>query len=143
MRGKMVIKWVHRILTVFLLIIVIIGCLIWRSNTAPYNDSLYSKKELSNGIWLYITKYNNPGATDTDVYRYYLNKKLDSPLPILQETAPFLTVDTNEATVSSIGQHVMVKLTGKVYSFSNSAFFYNDSTPVMLRIDLNSYAINQ
>ncbi|WON77705.1 hypothetical protein [Serratia sp. UGAL515B_01] len=139
----MAIKWVHRILTVFLLIIVIIGCLIWRSDTAPYNDSLYSKKELSNGLWLYITKHNNPSATDTDVYRYYLNKKLDSPLAALQETAPFLTADTSEATVSAIGQHVMVKLTGKVYSFSNSAFFYNDSTPMMPRIDLNFYAVNE
>ncbi len=141
MQSSMVIKWFHRFLTLSLLIVVITGFLIYHFESAPYDDSLYGKKELSEGTWLYITKYKNSGATDTDVYRYYLNKKLADPLPVLQQSAPFLTADVADATISSAGQHVMVRLSGKIYSFSNSTFFYNGSEPVMPRIDLTaSYA---
>ncbi|MTD39634.1 hypothetical protein GIX45_13635 [Erwinia sp. CPCC 100877] len=127
-------------LTVVLLAIVVIGYFLWRSEQGPYDDSMYSKKDLGNGIWLYVTKYNNAAATDSDVYRYYLNKKLDDAMPILQEAAPFLTTDTGDAKVSAIGQRVTVSLTGRIYSFSNSDFFYNGSVAVMPRIDINAHA---
>ena len=143
MQTNTVIKWAHRVLTLILLLIVIIGGLVWRSDAGPYDDSLYSKKELSDDVWLYITRYNNAGATDSNVYRYYLNQKLEDPLPVLQKSAPFLTTNSSNATVTAIGQHIMVRLTGKIYSFSNSAFFYNGSVAVMPRIDLNAQAIRE
>lgn len=134
------IKWGHRVLTIVLLLIVIVGGLLWYSDNAPRDDRLISQKQLSENVWLYITKYQNAGATDSDTYRYYLNKRLGNPMPALNKTAPFLQADTGDATITAVGDHVLVKLTGKVYSFSNSAFFYDDKTPVMPRVDLNATA---
>lgn len=141
MQTNMVFKWIHWSITLILLLTVIIGGLLWRSDAGPYDDSLYSKKELSDGVWLYITHYDNAGATDSEVYRYYLNKKLADPLPVLQRSAPFLTTNTKEVIVTAIGLHIMVRLTGKIYSFSNSTFFYDGSAAVMPRIDLNAQAV--
>ncbi len=140
MQTSIIFKNAHRVLTAVLLVIVVVGYFLWRSDQGPYDDSLYSRKDLGDGTWLYITKYNNAGATDSDVYRYYLNKKLDDPMPTLQETGPFLTADTGDAKVSAIGQRVIVSMTGRIYSFSNSDFFYNGSVAVMPRIDIHAQA---
>lgn len=136
------IKWGHRTLTVILLLIVIAGGLLWYSENASRDDRLISHKQLSENVWLYVTKYQNAGATDSDTYRYYLNKRLSDPMPVLNKTAPFLQADTGDATITAIGDRVLVKLTGKVYSFTNSALFYDAKTPVMPRVDLNATASN-
>ncbi|MBP2167550.1 hypothetical protein J2125_000742 [Erwinia toletana] len=136
------IKWGHRTLTVVLLLMVIVGGLLWYSGNAPRDDRVVSQKQLSEDVWLYVTQYQDAGATDSDVYRYYLNKHLSDPMKVLNKSAPFLQADIGDANVTAIGDHVLVKLTGKVYSFSNSAFYYDDRTPVMPRIDLNAYASN-
>lgn len=136
------IKWGHRALTVILLLIVIIGGLLWYSENGSRDDRLFSQKQLSENVWLYVTKYQDAGATDSDVYRYYLNKRLTDPMTVLKKTSPFLQADTGDATITAIGNHVLVKVTGKVYSFSNSAFYYDDKTPVMPRIDLDATATN-
>ncbi|WP_052130539.1 hypothetical protein [Erwinia typographi] len=91
------IKWGHRILTVVLLLIVIVGGLLWYSENAPRDDHLLSQKQLSEDVWLYVTKYQDAGATDSDVYRYYLNKRLSDPMTVLKKTAPFLQADTGNA----------------------------------------------
>lgn len=142
MQISTIIRWGHRTLTVFLLLIVIVGGLVWRSENAPRDDRLISQKQLSEDVWLYVTKYQNAGATDSETYRYYLNKRLSDPMVILKNAAPFLQADTGDATITAVGDHVLVKLSGKVYSFSNSAFYYDDKTPVMPRVDLNAYASN-
>ncbi|WP_147200345.1 hypothetical protein [Pantoea sp. CCBC3-3-1] len=134
------IKWGHRALTTVLLLIVILGGLFGYCGNASRNDLLVSQKQLSENVWLYVTKYQDAGATDSDVYRYYLNKYLSDPMAVLQKSAPFLQADVGNATVTAVGDHVLVKLTGKVNSFSNSAFYYDGNTPVMPRIDLNAYA---
>jgi len=136
------IKWGHRTLTSVLLLIVITGGLLWYSENAPRDDRLISQKQLTGDVWLYVTKYQNAGATDSDTYRYYLNKRLSEPMRVLNKTAPFLRADTGDATITAVGDRVLVKLTGKVYSFSNSAFFYDGKTPVMPRVDLNATASN-
>ncbi|MCU5773173.1 hypothetical protein N5923_14790 [Erwiniaceae bacterium BAC15a-03b] len=121
---------------------VIVGGLVWYSGNAPRDDRLVSQKQLSESVWLYVTQYQDAAATDSDVYRYYLNKHLSDPMKVLQKSGPFLQADSGDATVTAIGDHVLVKLTGKVYSFSNSAFYYDARTPVMPRIDLNATASN-
>lgn len=140
MQISTVTKWGHRTLTIVLILIVIAGGMLWYSENAPRDDRLISQKKLSEDVWLYITKYQNAGATDSDTYRYYLNKQLANPMTVLNKTAPFLQADTGDATITAVGDHVLVKLTGKVYSFTNSAFFYDGKTPVMPRVDLNSTA---
>ncbi|WP_261642345.1 hypothetical protein [Erwinia mallotivora] len=140
--GGFSFKWGHRALTIALLLIVIVAGLLWYSENAARDDRIFSQKQLSDSVWLYVTKYQDAGATDSDVYRYYLNKNLAEPMSVLQKTAPFLQADTGDATITAVGDHVLVKLTGKVYSFTNSAFFYDGKTPVMPRVDLNATASN-
>lgn len=140
MQKNEVIKWGHRALTSVLLILVVISGLILYADKSPRNDLLYSKKQLSDDMWIYVTKYQDAGATDSDVYRYYLNKQLDNPMPVIQKTGAFLQADTGQATINAIGNHVLIRLTGKVYSYSNSAFYYDGDIPVVPRIDLNAYA---
>lgn len=142
MHAGTAIKWGHRALTLALLMIVLIGGVLWHSEHAPYDDQLISRRQLSKDIWLYVTKYNGGGATVSGVYRYYLNRQLDDPLEVIEKAGPFLQADKGDATITAIGDHVLVRLTGKVYSFSNSAFFYADKIPVTPRIDFNSVAEN-
>ncbi|MCZ6930016.1 hypothetical protein CEK40_20120, partial [Serratia marcescens] len=89
MQIGMVTKWAHRLLTAILLVIVVGLTGYWYATRDTYDDKLYSKKQLTDDIWLYITEYQNAGATDTDVYRYYLNRSLDGdPIKVLGQSAP-------------------------------------------------------
>lgn len=61
MQTGMVIKWGHRLLTVVLLILVTaLGGYLYVT-TASYDDILYSKKQLTDEMWLYITQYQRAG----------------------------------------------------------------------------------
>lgn len=137
-----IIKWSHRALTAVLLLVVVGGGVIWYLDSAPRNDRLFSQRQLSDSVWLYVTKYQDAGATDSDVYRYYVNQHLTDPMHVLAKAAPFLEADRGNASVSAIGDHILVSLNGKVYSFSNTAFYYDGKVPIMPRIDLNSTAVN-
>jgi len=64
----------------------------------------------------------------------------DKAMKVITKTAPFLQADTASADITAVNDHIFVKMTGKVYSFTNSAFFYDGKTPVMPRVDLNSTA---
>ncbi len=73
---------------------------------------------------MYVTKYKGGGATVSDVYRYYLDTKLqDNLLEHLKKRSPFMVADTGDAKISGYGSHVNVNLTGRVYSFTNSDLF--------------------
>ncbi|MBD8451661.1 hypothetical protein [Serratia rubidaea] len=145
MQTGMVIKWGHRLLTVVLLILVTaLGGYLYVT-TASYDDILYSKKQLTDEMWLYITQYQRAGATDSEVYRYYLNRDIrEAPLAILEQNAPFLTADRPDAVVKGDGNRVSINFTGKVYSFTNSAFFYgeNNAVPMMPTLDFSAQGVN-
>lgn len=141
MRTDMAIRWAHRLLTGLLLFVVIGFGVYQYFISGPYDDRLYGRQQLTDDIWLYITEYRQAGATDADVYRYYLNKNLDGdPLKTLAQTAPFLTADRADARVRGDGNRVIVSYTGRVYAFTNSAFFYRekDKPPVMPTIDFSA-----
>lgn len=142
MQISTAIKWGHRALTSILLIVVIAWSLLEYSASGPYDDRLYSKQQLSPDIWLYVTKYQGGGATVSFVYRYYLNKRLDDPMPTLKKSSPFLTADTDNLKASAVGNRVMVKLTGKVFDFTNSVLFYDEKIPIMPTIDFDATGVN-
>jgi len=139
---SMVIKYLHRITTVILAVVLVIVGTVWYLDSRPPDDEIISKRQLSEDMWLYITKYKNAGATDSNVYRYYLNGKIENPMTVIQRSAPVLTADVDTAKVTAIGDHVMITVTGKVYNFTNAALYYTGSTPVMPRVDLNATAVN-
>jgi hypothetical protein len=69
-----VIKRLHSLLTTILLIVVC-GFLTYQYYfNAPPHDSFVSEQKLSDTVTLYITKYDDGGATVSDVYRFYLDK---------------------------------------------------------------------
>lgn len=145
MQLGMVTKWAHRLLTAILLVIVVGLAGYWYATRDIYDDKLYSKKQLTDDIWLYITEYQNAGATDTDVYRYYLNRSLDGdPINVLSQSAPILTADRADATIRGEGNRITINFSGKVYSFTNSAFFYatNSQTPIMPTIDFSARGVS-
>ncbi|MCX3311674.1 hypothetical protein ORN12_22340 [Pantoea vagans] len=142
MPTSMVIKYLHRITTVILAVVLVIVGTVWYLDSSPPDDEIISKRQLSEDTWLYITKYKNAGATDSNVYRYYLNGKIENPMTVIQRSAPVLTADVDTAKVTAIGDHVMINVTGKVYNFTNAALYYAGSTPVMPRVDLNATAVN-
>ena len=74
MQRNTVIKRLHCLLTTILLLVVC-GFLKYQySFNAPSHDSFVSKQKLSDTVTLYITKYDDGGATVSDVYRFYLDK---------------------------------------------------------------------
>lgn len=139
MRGKMGIKWAHRLLTAILLLVVA-GYVVYQNYTVPpYNDTVFSSRQLNENTWLYVTKYQGGGATVSDVYRYYLAGKLSaSPLKELGKIAPFLTAERGDAVVSKIGNLLSVNVTGKVYDFTNSVFYYSDGVAYTPTVDFTA-----
>jgi hypothetical protein len=104
---------------------------------APRHDSFVSKQKLSDTVTLYITKYDAGGATVPDVYRFYLDKdNSGNIMNALEERSPFLEANTKNVTASAYGNTVNIKITGKVYSFTNSDLFYADGVAIMPVINL-------
>lgn len=142
MPSNSAIEWSHRLLT-GVLVVVVLGYVAYQRfiDVAP-QDSLYSTRQLSENTWLYVTKYRGGGATVSDVYRYYLDGKLDeAPLKHLAERAPFLVADVGDAQVSGQDDRIDVRVTGRVYAFSNSELFQSGDRTFMPVIDLTAYGV--
>jgi len=106
-------------------------------NTPPH-DIFISKQKLSDSIWLYVTKYDEGNASVSDIYRFYLDKNEENIdiIEKLKERSPFLETNTPAVTASAYGNTVNIKITGKVYSFTNSDLFYVDGIAVMPIINI-------
>jgi len=139
-RG-MIMKWMHRLLTIVLLVLVV-GNVAYRYYVGPpYDDALYQSRQLNDDTWLYVTKYQGGGATVSEVYRYYLAGEIQKDiLKVLGNTAPFLTSDSDGASVTKVGNRVTVRITGRIYNFTNAVLYTFDGVDVMPTIEL--YAIN-
>ncbi|WP_072570942.1 hypothetical protein [Enterobacter sp. SA187] len=138
MQERSVIRSMHGVLTVILLMLVsgYVACQYFY-NTPPH-DIFISKKKLSDSICLYVTKYDEGNASVSDIYRFYLDKD-EGNIDImekLRERSPFLETNTPAVTASAYGNTVNIKITGKVYSFTNSDLFYTDGIAVMPIINL-------
>lgn len=136
MQRRWVIKKLHCLLTAVLLMIIGGYAAYQYWFNLPPNDVFVSKQKLSNNVWLYITKYDQGNATVTDFYRFYLDKDEGSTdvMEALKRRTPFMEAQTKNITASGYGNTVNIKVTGKIYSFTNSDLFYSDGiaiTPVI------------
>lgn len=141
MHAKLVIKTLHYMLTTVLLLLVSgYAAYHYVFNTPPH-DIFISKQKLSDSVWLYVTKYDEGNATVSDIYRFYLDKDEGNAdvMALLKNRSPFLETNTNSVTATAYGNTVNVKVTGKIYKFTNSDLFYTDGIAVMPVINLNAY----
>lgn len=142
MPKSTVIKWLHRALTVLLLLVVVcVGLYQYYANQPP-NDDLFAQQQVTQDVYLYVTKYKDGGATVSEVYRYYLDDKLPGDiLAHLKDRAPFLVADVGNAKVTGYGAHINVSVTGRVYSFTNSDLFYANGVAIMPVISINATGV--
>lgn len=141
MHARSVIKTLHVMLTAVLLLLVSgYAAYHYFFNTPPH-DIFVSKQKLSDSVWLYVMKYDEGNATVSDIYRFYLDKDEGNAdvMEILKERSPFLETNTNSVTATAYGNTVNVKVTGKIYSFTNSDLFYADGVAVIPVINLIAY----
>ncbi|WP_231604208.1 hypothetical protein [Leclercia sp. J807] len=75
-----------------------------------------------------------------DVYRYYLDNK-NQTIEQLRESEPFLVSDNGSAIISGYGNTINVKLSGRIYSFSNLTMFYAQENLVIPVINLTATGV--
>lgn len=139
MHVSTAIKWLHRLTTILLLIIVAGYFSYEYFMKSRSDDRLVIKKEVTENVTLYVTQYGG-GATVPDVYRYYLNNK-NQTIEQLRENKPFLVSDNGNAIISGYGNTVNVNLSGRVYSFSNLTMFYTQEKLIIPVINLNAKGV--
>lgn len=137
MQHSTMLNVLHRMLTVALLLLVACFALYQHSMSKPYDDRLYTSKQLNENTWLYVTQYQGGNATVSDVFRYYLAGEISGdPLKTVGDMEPFLTADTGSATVTKIGRLVTVRMKGKVYNFTNSVIYLSKGVVLFPVIEL-------
>ncbi|MEM6049222.1 hypothetical protein AAH450_01400 [Erwinia sp. P7711] len=97
-----------------------------------------SKQKLSDSVWLYVTKYDEGNATVSDIYRFYLDKDEGNSdvIEALKKRSPFLETNTNSVIATAYGNTINVKVSGKIYNFTNSDLFYADGIAVIPVINI-------
>ena len=121
MPFRTAIKWLHRLTTLVLLILV--AGFVWLNhhpNPRP-GDELQRSYKLSDSVWLYMTVNDKGGATVPRLYRYYLSKEIRGKnSDIIQELATRAPVveGTGTITEARIGSHgkVDISYSGQVFS---------------------------
>lgn len=121
MPFRTAIKWIHRLVTVVLLVLVAGFLWLNNPNDARDHDELQRAYKLSDSVWLYITVNNQGGATVPTFYRYYLSQKLPGEdgdiIRQLAAQSPVLegTGSITEAHVEKNGL-VSIAYSGNVFS---------------------------
>ena len=138
MRKGLIIRRLHCLLTAVLLMIVGAYVAYQYFFNLPPQDFFVSKQKLSDSVWLYVTKYNDGNATVADFYRFYLDKDEGDTdvMEALKKRTPFMEAKTHSVTATAYGNTVNIKITGKIYSFTNSDLFYSDGIAVIPVINL-------
>ncbi|EJF33135.1 MULTISPECIES: hypothetical protein [Enterobacteriaceae] len=117
------IKWLHRLLTVTLLLVVIGYA--WM-NFSPSNPIHPLKRtyQVNHNTWLYMTEQNSGGATVPVAWRYYLSNQLsgdDSDIARQLSTATPIVVGYGTITDIQMDDKNVISVTysGKVLSLSD------------------------
>ncbi len=139
MHVSTAIKGLHRLTTILLLIIVAGYFSYEYFMKSRSDDRLVIKKEVTENVTLYVTQYGG-GATVPDIYRYYLDDK-NQTIAHLRKSEPFLVSDNGNAIISGYGNTVNVKLSGRIYSFSNLTMFYAQENLVIPVINLTAIGV--
>lgn len=139
MHVSTAIKWLHRLVTVLLLVVVAGYFSYEYFMKSRSDDRLVMKKAVTENVTLYVTQYGG-GATVPDIYRYYLDDK-NQTIEQLRKSEPFLVSDNGSAIISGYGNTVNVKLSGRIYSFSNLTMFYAQENQVIPVINLTATGV--
>lgn len=121
MPFKTAIKWIHRFVTLALLILVLGFMWLNHQSDPRKQDQLQRSYKLSDSVWLYMTVNDKGDATVPIVYRYYLSKEIRGDnMDIIQELAMRTPVleGTGTITDASIGRNgeVNISYSGNVFS---------------------------
>ncbi len=119
------IKWLHRLLTVVLLMVVIGYAWLNLSPSKPIHP-LKRTYQVNQSTWLYMTEQNSGGATVPVAWRYYLSSQLsgdDVDIARQLSTATPLVVGYGTITDIQVDDKNVISVTysGKVLSISDDA----------------------
>ena len=125
MPFKTAIKWIHRLVTASLLVLVIGFLWLNHQPNQRNSDELQRAYKLSDSVWLYMTVNNQGGTTVPPIYRYYLSGALaGKDTDIIHQLAMKYPVieGTGTITSASIDTNGEVKITysGKVISIESN-----------------------
>jgi len=131
MPFKMVIRWLHRFVTLALFLLLMGFWWLNQSGDNPAGDKLLRTQKINDHMWLYLTESQSGGATVPFHYRYYLAGDLKGSnseiVKNLAESFPFISGSGTIADIStSADNRVMVTYSGNVFSLNNTASYkYN------------------
>ena len=125
MPFKTAIKWIHRLVTVSLLVLVIGFLWLNHQPNQRNSDELQRVYQLSDSVWLYMTENNQGGATVPTIYRYYLSGEISgNDADVIHQLAMKHPVieGTGTITTASMDTNGEVKITysGKVISIQDN-----------------------
>lgn len=125
MPFKTAIKWIHRFVTVSLLVLAVSFLWLNHQPNQRNNDDLQRVYKLSDSVWLYMTVNNQGGTTVPTIYRYYLSGEISGKdsdvIHQLAKKHPVIE-GTGTITSASIDTSGEVKITysGKVISIQDN-----------------------
>ena len=125
MPFKTAIKWIHRLVTVSLLVLVIGFLWLNHQPNQRNSDELQRVYQLSDSVWLYMTVNNQGGTTVPPIYRYYLSGALaGKDTDIIHQLAMKYPVIEGTGTITSAsidtsGEEKNAK-SGKAISIENN-----------------------
>ena len=125
MPFKTAIKWIHRLITLSLLVLVIGFLWLNHQPSQRNSDELQRVYKLSDSVWLYMTVNNQGGATVPTIYRYYLSGEISgNDADVIHQLAMKHPVieGTGTITTASMDTNGEVKITysGKVISIQDN-----------------------
>lgn len=125
MPFKTAIKWIHRLVTVSLLVLVIGFLWLNHQPNQRNSDELQRVYQLSDSVWLYMTVNNQGGTTAPPIYRYYLSGALaGKDTDIIHQLAMKYPVIEGTGTITSASidtsGEVKIAYSGKVISIENN-----------------------
>ncbi|HHA1907022.1 TPA: hypothetical protein ACOEP7_002867 [Enterobacter asburiae] len=124
MPFKTAIKWIHRLVTVSLLVLVIGFLWLNHQPNQRNSDELQRVYKLSDSVWLYMTVNNQAGTTVQPIYRYYLSRALaGKDTDIIHQLAMKYPVIEGTGTITSASidtsGEVNIAYSGKVISIES------------------------
>ncbi|MPR05244.1 hypothetical protein F0169_26125 [Pseudomonas sp. MAFF 212408] len=124
MQNQKVIKW-----QVWGLLIVCLAQALYIYVSSPFRpdpSKVVSVTKVAEGGAIYEVLYDSGGATNGDVYRYFLMEIQPSEEVALKKTknsTPFLVAKSDNAVKKVVGDRVMLKTNDTVYEFHSISLF--------------------
>ncbi|MDD1943783.1 hypothetical protein [Pseudomonas carnis] len=124
MQNKKVIKWL-----VWMLLLVCLMQALYIFASSPFRpdpSKVISVTKVAEGGAIYEVLYDSGGATNGDIYRYFLMEIQPSEEVALEKTknsTPFLVAKSDNAVKKVMGDRVKLKTNDTVYEFHSISLF--------------------